>query len=67
VLVPEHDRALLSLLQRHTLAQPWWLGYLETGASDVVFYDAPKVKLYWSWDYVLVGAGPEQAARSSGT
>jgi hypothetical protein len=42
VLVPEHDRALLSLLQRHTLAQPWWLGYLETGASDVVFYDAPK-------------------------
>jgi hypothetical protein len=69
VLVPEHDRELLSLLQRHTPAQPWWLGYLDTGASDVVFYDAPKVKLYWSWEYVLVEASPEQAAswRPNGT
>jgi hypothetical protein len=63
VLVPEHDGALLAVLERHTAAQPWWLGYLDTGASDVVFYDAPKVRLYWGWRYVLVQAGPEQAAR----
>jgi hypothetical protein len=39
-----------------------WLGYLETGASDIVFWDAPRVILYSGWSYVLVRAGPEQAA-----
>lgn len=61
VLVPEYDQALLALLERHTPGQPWWLGYLETGASDTIFYSAPKVTLYWGWHYVLVEAGPEQA------
>src|ERR1700683_2238750 len=56
------DRALLAVLQRRTASQPWWLGYLETGASDIVFWDAPRVILYSGWSYVLVGAGPEQAA-----
>lgn len=56
------DRALLSVLQTHTPSQPWWLGYLETGASDIVFWDAPRVILYSGWSYVLVRAGPEQAA-----
>jgi hypothetical protein len=41
--------------------QPWWLGYLDTGADDIVFPDAPKVTLYAGWEYVLVEAGPEQA------
>jgi hypothetical protein len=58
----EQDRALLALLQSHTTPQSWWLGYLDTGASDIVFWDAPKVKLYSDWSYVLVQAGPEQAA-----
>jgi len=61
-LAAEHDQAILTLLGRHTSPQPWWLGYLDTGASDVVFYDAPKVTLYAGWQYVLVEAGPEQAA-----
>jgi len=26
--------------------QPWWLGYLDTGASDIVFWDSSKVMLY---------------------
>lgn len=26
-----------------------------------MFYDAPTVKLYAGWDYVLVQAGPEEA------
>jgi hypothetical protein len=43
--------------------QPWWLGYLETGASDVVFSDVERVMLYADWGYVLIEAGPEQAAR----
>ena len=56
-----HDRAMLALLSEQS-DQPWWLGYLETGADDTVFPDAPKVTLYPGWHYVLVEAGPEQAA-----
>ncbi|MEV0715028.1 hypothetical protein [Asanoa sp. NPDC050611] len=57
----EHERALISVLNGQTTDQPWWLGYLDTGAHDVVFPRAPRVTLYWGWDYVLVEAGPEQA------
>jgi hypothetical protein len=64
----EHDRAVLALLTERSAGQPWWLGYLDTGADDIVFPDAPKVTLYAGWDYVLVEAGPEQASawRQSG-
>jgi hypothetical protein len=57
-----HDRAVLALLSEQSPSQPWWLGYLDTGADDTVFPDAPKVTLYYGWHYVLVEAGPEQAA-----
>jgi hypothetical protein len=57
-----HDRAVLALLSEHSAGQPWWLGYLDTGADDIVFPGAPMVTLYSGWDYVLVEAGPEQAA-----
>jgi hypothetical protein len=57
-----HDASVLEVLREHTGAQAWWLGYLETGGSDVVFDDAPRVKAYADWGYVLVEAGPEQAA-----
>ena len=57
-----HDRAVVALLREQSPGQPWWLGYLDTGADDIVFPDAPKVTLYSGWDYVLVEAGPEQAA-----
>ena len=56
------DAAVLDVQRAHTGPQPWWLGYLETGASDVVFDKAPRVRLYWDWGYVVVLAGPEQAA-----
>lgn len=56
-----HERAVVAELARHTPAQPWWLGYLETGAHDVVFPHAPRLYLYMGWPYVLVEAGPEQA------
>jgi hypothetical protein len=59
----EQDRALLALLQARTPPQPWWLGYLDTGGSDIVFWDVPKVRLYAGWEYVLVHGGPEPAAR----
>jgi hypothetical protein len=58
----EHDRAVLALLSDQFADQLWWLGYLDTGADDIVFPDAPKVTLYSGWHYVLVEAGPEQAA-----
>jgi hypothetical protein len=58
----EHDRVVLALLTAGSASQPWWLGYLDTGADDIVFPDAPKVTLYAGWPYVLVEAAPEQAA-----
>ncbi len=58
---PAHELAVVEQLVAHTSAQPWWLGYLDTGAHDVVFPAAPRVPLYRGWPYVLVQAGPEQA------
>jgi hypothetical protein len=55
-----HDTALVSALTAFTDEQPWLLGYLDTGASDVVF-DAPGVWLYSDWRYMVVEAGPEEA------
>jgi hypothetical protein len=57
-----HDRAVLGLLGEQSAGQPWWLGYLDTGADDIVFPHVPMVTLYSGWHYVLVEAGPEQAA-----
>jgi hypothetical protein len=69
VVIPEEpgdrgrrDRVDLALLTEHSAGQPWWLGYLDTGADDIIFSDAPKVTLYTGWHYVVVQAGPEQAA-----
>ncbi|SNT65404.1 hypothetical protein SAMN05421812_12261 [Asanoa hainanensis] len=56
-----HERAVVDVLIAQTPPQPWWLGYLETGAHDIVFPEAPRVPLYWDWPYVLVEAGPDQA------
>lgn len=57
-----YDAALLSVLRAHVIDQQWWLGYLDTGADDVVFPSAPRVTLYYGWSYVLVLAGSEQAS-----
>jgi hypothetical protein len=35
--VREHDRAVVALLCRCTVSAPWWLGYLETGSSEIIF------------------------------
>jgi hypothetical protein len=43
--------------------RPLAVGYLDTGADDVVFGDARMVELVSSWWYVLVEAGPDQAAQ----
>jgi len=56
------DLAFLDVLRRHSGEEAWWLGYLDTGASDIVFWEAPKVTLYYGWHYVFVLAGPDQAA-----
>ena len=57
-----HAAAMIELLTAQTARQPWWLGYLDTGASDVVFPYAPRTRLYYDYGYVLLEAGPEQAA-----
>jgi hypothetical protein len=59
----KHDRAVSALLTEQSPGQPWWLGYLDTGADDIVFPDAPRAMLYSGWHYVLVEAGPKQAIR----
>jgi hypothetical protein len=56
-----HDAALVRPLRERSGDQPWWLGYLETGADELVFPDAPRVMLYAGWPYVFVQAGPDQA------
>ena len=58
----QHERAVIALLSEHAPEQPWWLGYLDTGASDVVFPYAPRTTAYSGYGYVLVEAGPGQAA-----
>lgn len=55
------DDALLRVLCAHTKPQPWWLGFLDTGASDVVLHAARRLRMYPGWDYVLVQAGPHEA------
>jgi hypothetical protein len=37
----QHDSAVLTVLSENSEEQPWWLGYLDTGADDIVFPDAP--------------------------
>lgn len=58
--VTDHERAVVEQLAEHGSTQ-WWLGYLDTGAHDVVFPQAERVPMYWDWSYVLVQAGPEEA------
>jgi hypothetical protein len=55
------ERAVVERLVASSKEQAWWLGFLDTGAHDVVFPDVPRVRLYWDWPYVLVKAGPTQA------
>lgn len=57
----EHEQRVIRLLADHSADHDWWLGYLDTGASDIVFPDAPRVRTYSHWSYVLVKAGPQQA------
>jgi hypothetical protein len=57
-----HEQAVIERLAEQTPEQPWWLGYLDTGASDVVFAYAPRTTVYYGHGYVLVEAGSQQAA-----
>lgn len=61
VAAPAHERAVVDVLVAHTAPQSWWLGYLDTGADDVVFPEVPRVSLYFDWPYVLVEGGPSEA------
>ncbi|WP_192809749.1 hypothetical protein [Actinomadura rudentiformis] len=61
VSIEAHERAVVDELIAHTPDQAWWLGYLDTGAHDIVFPFAPRLSLYMDWPYLLVEAGPEQA------
>jgi hypothetical protein len=58
----QHEQTVIALLTEHTPQQSWWLGYLDTGASDVVFPYAPRTTIYSHYGYVLVEAGAREAA-----
>jgi hypothetical protein len=64
----QHDREMMAVLKSQSMDHRWWLGYLDRGGSDIVFPDAPRVTVYVGWSYVLVLAGPNEAAswRQSG-
>lgn len=56
------DTCLVDVLAMHG-PHPWWLGFLLTGTDDDdTTPDLPPVPLFVSWEYVLVEAGPSQAA-----
>jgi hypothetical protein len=62
-----YNRAVLALLTGQSAGQRWWLGYLSPSADDLVFPGVtmaalPTVRLYSGQSYVLVEAGPRQAA-----
>lgn len=59
---PSRSSPLVEVL-RHFGESSWWLGYLDTGGSDVVFPGARSLKLYASRRYIVVQAGPDQAIR----
>lgn len=59
----DHERRVVRLLAEDGDDHDWWLGFLDTGASDTVFPNAERVRLYSDWPYVLVQAGPHQALR----
>jgi hypothetical protein len=70
IVVPDQDAGrsanldlVLRLLRQWSGDQPWWLGYLDTGADNVVFPDARRITLYSGWRYVLMQAGPDEALR----
>lgn len=56
----EQERAIVQHLSDHG-SNSWWLGYLETGAHDVVFNGANRVYLYSRWPYVMVRGNPAEA------
>ena len=61
------NRAVLALLTGQSAGQRWWLGYLRTSPDDlalpgVTMAALPQVSLYSGQSYVLVEAGPRQAA-----
>ena len=62
-----HNRAMLALLASQPAGQRQWLGCLSTSDDDMVcpgvtMAAMPKVTMYPGWQYVLVEAGPGQAA-----
>jgi hypothetical protein len=41
----QHVADVLATLRAHTAEQSWWLGYLDSGAANLPFHDARRVKL----------------------
>ena len=67
IVVPDDARKqntdlVVQVLREHSREQNWWLGFLDTNDSDLVFPEAPRVSLYAEWNYVLVLAGPDEAS-----
>jgi hypothetical protein len=62
-----YNQAVLTLLEAAAAVRPWWLGYLVTSPDHrvmpgVTMAALPTVTMYPGWPYILVQAGPRQAA-----
>jgi hypothetical protein len=55
------ERECVEALEGCTPSQPWWLGFLHTGAFPSPFPDAQEVELNYNWEYLFVRARPPQA------
>ena len=56
-----HDEHVVSTLRRESTDPAWWFGFLDTGADPLPVADAPRVRLYAGWHYVLMRGSPEDA------
>jgi hypothetical protein len=55
-----HDQSIVNALRRESDVPSWWLGYLEAGVDALPVDDAPRVRLYAGWHYVLLRASADR-------
>ena len=56
----------MAILTDHSDGDPWWLGFLDTGGDDTIIPTAPMLTTLPTWRYVLIEAGPTEAANWRG-
>lgn len=58
-----HDERIVSTLRNESSDPVWWFGFLDTGAEPLPVADAPRLRLYATWQYAVVQGHPDDALR----